>query len=258
MKEWKYLIGNADDFIGAPEWASIIYTYGNSDLIRFCNGWKEGCKFSGAKEFLTRQYDVSTIDLIRYKIIAQRTESFGNAIDLEFCKANPDHPDCKCKEGFLKGAFKQSEGEVIKAISEEMQRQINELSKDTGFSKDALLGKHEAYTIDIEEPKMADTNMGTLTYKVSLDLSEMDAEVSEAYYKKRAAYLAKKNKYVRICKGLPVDVYDVLQAFTVTNPATQHAIKKLLCAGLRGHKDKMQDLTEALKSIERAIELEKE
>ena len=67
------------------------------------------------------------------------------------------------------------------------------------------------------------------------------------------------NKYQReIKKDVFVDIYDVLQAFAVTNPATQHAIKKLLCAGLRGHKDKMQDLTEALKSIERAIELEKE
>ena len=64
--------GSEKDFEGAPEWCTIIYNYGNSDAIRFCNGWREGCKFSGTKEFLTRQYDVSTIDLIRYKIIAER------------------------------------------------------------------------------------------------------------------------------------------------------------------------------------------
>ena len=64
--------GSEKDFEGAPEWCTIIYNYGNSDDIRFCNGWKQGCKFSGTKEFLTRQYDVSASDLIRYKIIAER------------------------------------------------------------------------------------------------------------------------------------------------------------------------------------------
>lgn len=55
-----------------------------------------------------------------------------------------------------------------------------------------------------------------------------------------------------------VDVYDVLMAFSVTNPATQHAIKKLLMPGNRCHKDKLTDLKEAYQSIARAIELENE
>lgn len=65
-----------------------------------------------------------------------------------------------------------------------------------------------------------------------------------------------KNKYNRTIKGIEVDVYDVLVAWNVTNPATQHAIKKLLQAGQRGHKDKITDLNEAIESILRAIELE--
>jgi hypothetical protein len=52
-----------------------------------------------------------------------------------------------------------------------------------------------------------------------------------------------------------VDVYDVLKAFDVTCPATQHAVKKLLCSGIRGHKDLGTDLIEAKESIVRAIEL---
>lgn len=66
------------------------------------------------------------------------------------------------------------------------------------------------------------------------------------------------SKYNRPCKGVTIDVYDVLQAFEVTNPALQHLIKKALCAGLRGHKDRQQDLNEILESAKRAIELEKE
>ncbi|HGB3193973.1 TPA: hypothetical protein ACIVAT_000624 [Salmonella enterica subsp. enterica serovar Waycross] len=64
------------------------------------------------------------------------------------------------------------------------------------------------------------------------------------------------NKYTRECKGVQVDVYDVLQAFDVTNPALQHLIKKALCVGIRGHKTKQQDLQEIIDSAIRAKELE--
>ena len=66
------------------------------------------------------------------------------------------------------------------------------------------------------------------------------------------------SKYSRRIGMEVVDVYDVLMAFNVTNPATQHAIKKLLMPGNRGHKDKLTYLKEAYQSIARAIELESE
>ena len=66
------------------------------------------------------------------------------------------------------------------------------------------------------------------------------------------------SKYSRRIGREIVDVYDVLMAFNVTNPATQHAIKKLLMPGNRGHNDKLTDLKEAYQSIARAIELESE
>ena len=66
------------------------------------------------------------------------------------------------------------------------------------------------------------------------------------------------SKYSRRIGREIVDVYDVLMVFNVTNPATQHAIKKLLTPGNRGHKDKLTDLKEAYQSIARAIELESE
>jgi len=71
------------------------------------------------------------------------------------------------------------------------------------------------------------------------------------------------NKYQREIRSaidpsqtIYVDVYSVLDAFNVTNPATQHAIKKLLCPGQRGVKSTMQDLQEASASLDRAIEIE--
>ena len=52
-----------------------------------------------------------------------------------------------------------------------------------------------------------------------------------------------------------MDVYDVLKGFNVQCPAMQHAIKKMLCSGLRGHKGTVQDKEEAIASILRSIEL---
>lgn len=65
------------------------------------------------------------------------------------------------------------------------------------------------------------------------------------------------NKYAKpIPKGLTsLDVYDVLIMFDVRDPAIQHAVKKLLACGQRGHKNAFQDLREARESIDRALEI---
>ena len=60
------------------------------------------------------------------------------------------------------------------------------------------------------------------------------------------------DKYNRKIKGVTVDVYDVIKAFDVTCPALQHLIKKALCAGLRGHKNREQDLRDIVDSALRA------
>lgn len=71
------------------------------------------------------------------------------------------------------------------------------------------------------------------------------------------------NKYHREIIGLDgvkttVDVYRVLDAFKTNCPATDHAIKKMLCAGLRGHKDKITDYKNAIESLEGALLLIKQ
>lgn len=65
------------------------------------------------------------------------------------------------------------------------------------------------------------------------------------------------NKYQREIKpGVWVDVYDVLKAFSVVNPALQHLVKKALAVGQRGHKDVAEDLQDIIDSAVRAKELE--
>ena len=65
------------------------------------------------------------------------------------------------------------------------------------------------------------------------------------------------HKKIRLDENGTVDVYAVLDAFSVTSQPLGHAIKKLLAAGQRnGGKSVKQDLEEAISSIKRAIELE--
>lgn len=64
--------------------------------------------------------------------------------------------------------------------------------------------------------------------------------------------------YFKPCPYSHIDVYRVLDMFEVTHPALQHAVKKLLVAGGRGHKDILKDVIEAMHSCARFIEMEKE
>ena len=61
--------------------------------------------------------------------------------------------------------------------------------------------------------------------------------------------------HVEIAPGVWVDVYDVLQAWGVTNPAYQHLIKKALKPGNRGHKDMVTDAQDIIDSAVRGKEL---
>lgn len=52
-----------------------------------------------------------------------------------------------------------------------------------------------------------------------------------------------------------IDVYRVLDLFGVTDQALGHAIKKLLVAGGRGGKDVRKDITEAVDTLQRRLEM---
>lgn len=65
-----------------------------------------------------------------------------------------------------------------------------------------------------------------------------------------------KNKYMReILPNVWVDVYDVINAFEVTDGGMAHALKKILATGKRGHKDEAEDRKDILASIKRSNEI---
>lgn len=55
-----------------------------------------------------------------------------------------------------------------------------------------------------------------------------------------------------------IDVYRTLDLFGVTHPCLQHAAKKILCAGQRGHKDQQRDVQEAIDTLRRWQEMQEE
>lgn len=71
------------------------------------------------------------------------------------------------------------------------------------------------------------------------------------------------NKYHKTIFGLcgtpvVIDVYRVLDAFPTGDSGVDHAIKKMLCAGARGHKDIITDYENAIESLQKALVLLKQ
>lgn len=68
--------------------------------------------------------------------------------------------------------------------------------------------------------------------------------------------MTKHSHYYKDVKHLDViDVYRVIALWEVQDPCLQHLIKKALCAGGRGHKDKLKDLQDIVDSAQRALDM---
>ena len=125
---------------------------------------------------------------------------------------------------------------------------------DGGFTKglvlNALADDWQTRIITREEYKAA----GGV---IADDGFEQFVSVEDAHEYK-AEHSITPSKYTKQIHGVSVDVYDVLMAWGVTNPALQHLVKKALQCGRRGHKDKQQDLQDIIDSAIRAKELEQD
>jgi hypothetical protein len=67
------------------------------------------------------------------------------------------------------------------------------------------------------------------------------------------ALMSKKhNHYFKDVKHLEyIDVYRIIDLYNITDSCLQHALKKLLVAGGRGHKDISRDIQDVIDSCER-------
>lgn len=55
-----------------------------------------------------------------------------------------------------------------------------------------------------------------------------------------------------------IDIYRVIDLFNINNPCIQHTVKKLMCAGSRGSKNYIKDVTEARDSLNRLLKMHEE
>ena len=69
----------------------------------------------------------------------------------------------------------------------------------------------------------------------------------------------KHSHYYNDVSGLKqIDIYMILRLYSVTDPCIGHAVKKLLVAGGRGAKDRSQDVQEAIDTLNRYNEIERD
>ncbi len=132
--------------------------------------------------------------------------------------------------------------------------------------------RHKLKTLTIRGGKVCDYESSDAikcTYNQLMAIGKLKRMIDEKSNSKeipnssKANFKKDGNKYHREIIGLDgkrttVVVYRVLDAFTTNCPATDHAIKKMLCAGLRGHKDKITDYENAIESLEGALSLLKQ
>lgn len=88
---------------------------------------------------------------------------------------------------------------------------------------------------------------------------ESDSHNQLDLFKDPVPEVQRPSKYHRCIRGMWVDVYDILAAYQTDSAAIDHAIKKLLAPGSRsGGKSRVQDIEEAIWSLQRALEKERE
>ena len=150
------------------------------------------------------------------------------------------------------------------AFSGELEPEYRRVNKADWLARRAeLQGASEHFKPSIEEANRLakefspfisiEDNQDREGVNQKLNELEMLGKVSHLISDKR--HRITPSKYTKAIRGVSVDVYDVLMAWGVTNPALQHLIKKALQCGQRGHKDNEQDLQDIIDSAIRAKEL---
>lgn len=89
-------------------------------------------------------------------------------------------------------------------------------------------------------------------------LSIQESPLVEMYEKEIEAATTKHSHYFKDCPYDKVDVYRILEIFDVTDPCIQHCVKKLLCAGGRGHKDINLDINNVIDTLQRWKDMREE
>lgn len=123
--------------------------------------------------------------------------------------------------------------------STEQYKELNGFNSISLLTCTELCKKKENYLV---EQHISD-NTDSSTLRIN------DVNASEFFEKKHQHY------FKDVSKLEYVDIYRVLKLWEVSDPCLQHAAKKILVAGNRGHKDIQKDIQEAIDSLLRWQEM---
>ena len=94
---------------------------------------------------------------------------------------------------------------------------------------------------------------GTVTYKTNRTQEQFDEHLRTTSCtgqdRKHGHY------YKDVSKLDVMDVYRIIDLWEITDPCDQHALKKILCPGERGHKDIIQDTQDVIDTMQRKLEM---
>jgi len=108
------------------------------------------------------------------------------------------------------------------------------------------------------ETKIGEFHLPVLPTKVSAVAEVETLPISNIKVHQGAAYACFPHYFKDVSHLDSIDVYRVIDLWNVTDPCIQHAIKKLLVAGGRGHKDMTKDVHEAIVSLQRWEDMQAE
>ncbi len=137
----------------------------------------------------------------------------------------------------------------------EREKELNQLADNPTVTMGHVnQGRFNGYTFTVEEwKKRREFRAGAGLISV---LNQPEKPDSSEPTQSASDELPGNQKYNREIKpSVFVDVYDVLSAFDVVNPALQHLVKKALAVGQRGHKDASEDYQDIIDSAIRAKQL---
>ena len=90
-------------------------------------------------------------------------------------------------------------------------------------------------------------NLETHDYKIIdgilIRMDKEDKQQKHSHYKKDVRHL----DYI--------DVYRIIELYELHDPCFQHALKKILVPGARGHKDLINDINDIIDTMQRKIEM---
>lgn len=116
--------------------------------------------------------------------------------------------------------------------------------------------------LEVNEPKEIIVKADKFTINdVEVDEAWINARIKErvGVVHPKENVLKKHHHYFKdVSDYKEIDVYALCKIFEIDDPSgcTQHAIKKLLVTGKRGHKDRLRDLQDVVDTVKRLIELE--